>query len=120
MATQAMGSISTLKYGTQLRIADTGFAAGCANWTRSNANLDDISSRQNQLLYHLSSDDVASLHLYGHFYIFNELKNVARIFNYNYRVSWIGSSDFSQVLYKMLRVSVCNIKTNVGNFGNIF
>ena len=61
VAPKAMRSISALDDRRKLRIADSRFYAGGANRSRSNANLDNVRTRENEFLNDFTGDYITSL-----------------------------------------------------------
>ena len=61
VTTQSMCCVSTFHDRAELRVAHSRLLACGAHWTRSYANLDDVSTTQYQLLNHLTCHYITSL-----------------------------------------------------------
>lgn len=91
MSIETMSGISALQDGTKLWVSNSGLLASGANRSRSDSDLDNVGARQNQLLNHLSGDNVS-----GH-------DGVLRV----------GFSNTANKLHERFRISVGHVKTDV-------
>lgn len=98
VSVESVSSVGALQNRTELRVADSSLLAGGAHGSWSDSNLDDVGARNDELLDHLSGNDVS-----GHDCVL--------------RVSF---TDAANEVDERLGVTVGNIQTNVLQLRKLF